>query len=78
MAIYRVKHFAFDPEEIDTIAAAYHETLLALYLPQRDEPVTRVVARKVIEIAQSGELDRVCLRTRATAELGVPSRFAAA
>ena len=78
MGIYRVKYFAFGPEEIDTIAAAYYETLLAFYLPHGDDPVTRVVARKVIEIAQSGELDRVCLRTRAIAELGVPTRFAAA
>lgn len=72
MAIYRLlKHCAFDRKEAEIIAAAYKDVLSALDLPDDDNPVTEVVARKVLDIAATSKLDRVRMSTRAIAALGV-------
>jgi len=73
MAIYRLlKHCAFNRKEAEIIAAAYEDVLSALDLPNDDNPVTEVVARKILDIAAVSKLDRVRISTRAIAELGIP------
>jgi indole-3-glycerol phosphate synthase len=47
----------FEPEEIERLVAAYERTLRALGLKERDDPLTQAVAKKVIEIGQSGIRD---------------------
>ena len=55
MAIYRLlQNTRLEPEEIERLVAAYERTLRALGLKQRDDPLTQAVAKKVIEIGQSG------------------------
>lgn len=72
MAIFRLlRCCAFDPKDIEIIATAYEDTLSALDLPTGDNPVTEVVAKKIIEIAQRGELDPVRISDQAIAELGI-------
>jgi len=74
MAIYRLlKYSAFGPEQIEIMTRAYEETLLALELPPGDNPVTRLVAQKIIQLVQAGELDTLRLSSRAIAELGIPN-----
>jgi len=74
MAIYRLlKYSAFRPEQIEIMTSAYEETLLALGLQRGDNSVTRVVAQKIIHLAQMGELDSLRLSRRAIAELGIPN-----
>jgi hypothetical protein len=63
---------AFGPEQIAYIAAAYEDVLRELGLPSRTDPITEVIAKKIIEIAQTGERDPLRIRRRAIAELGVP------
>lgn len=71
MAIHRrLESFAFGAEEVQCIVKAYDDALLALGLASRDDPATRLLAKKIIEIAQTGERDPVKIRTRAIEKLG--------
>jgi hypothetical protein len=55
MAIYKlIQNAPLGPDEIQRLVAAYEETLRTLGLKERDDPITRIVARKVFEIAQTG------------------------
>jgi hypothetical protein len=53
------------PEEISRLVAAYELTLEVLSLKNRDDPITEMVARKVIEIGSNGgdelEISKVVL-----------------
>jgi hypothetical protein len=44
----------FDPQAIEAMAAAFRTVCASLALADQDDPVTRTVARKVIEIAGTG------------------------
>jgi hypothetical protein len=62
MAIYKlIQNTALGPDEIPRLVAAYEETLRALGLIERDDPMTRMVAKKVFEIAQTGIEDRAAI-----------------
>jgi hypothetical protein len=54
--------YAFGPEEIAVIASAFEDTLRELKLIDRSDPLTTLVAKRMIEIAQRGERDPVRLR----------------
>jgi hypothetical protein len=70
MAIYRIfKERAFEPEAVICMARAYESVLLALRLTDRQDPLTEIVAKKIIEIAETGERDPARLRDRALEEL---------
>jgi hypothetical protein len=62
------------PDQIDTVVSAYEGCLKAIGLVDRTDPVTEIVARKIIEVVQRGETDphRICERTMM--ELGIPPR----
>jgi hypothetical protein len=74
MAIYRLpQNVLLGPDEIGRLTAAYEQTLRALGLKQRSDPITELVARKVIEIAQTGVRDSHELATMAIKQLGPAS-----
>jgi hypothetical protein len=56
---------AFDPEDIEVISKAFEDTLSSLGLSYRTDPLTEMVAKKIIEWAQTGERDPIRLRERA-------------
>jgi len=65
MAIYRLlQNSAFGPDEINFMTTAYEDALRALGLTDRADPMTEILARKIIEIAQTGERDpaRICAK----------------
>lgn len=62
--------FAFGPEEIQYVAKAYDDALSALGLVSRDDPATRLLAKKIIEIARTGERDPLKISGRAIDTLG--------
>jgi hypothetical protein len=73
MAIHRMLEYsAFDPHEIKMIIRAYEDTLSALELPKGESPVAEIVAKKIIEIVQTGERDPARVSAQAIAELGIP------
>jgi hypothetical protein len=62
-------HQAFEPETITTMSAAFAAACDALHLKAGDDPATRVVAEKVINLAQRGIRDPDMLRTMTLKEL---------
>ncbi len=62
---------AFPPEEVERIAAAYEAALRKLGLVDRNDPVTEIVAKKVIQLARAGITDRAEICRRVVRELGV-------
>jgi hypothetical protein len=73
VAIYRLlQHSAFAPEDIAPLVAAYEDCLRALRLSNRSDPITEMLAKKIIGLAQTGIRDSVRLRRLTLQEIGVP------
>src|SRR5215472_15506104 len=64
-------HQAFEPEVIETMSAAFVAACKVLHLKVGDDPATRVVAEKVINLAQHGVRDPDELRTMTLKEFGL-------
>ena len=63
MAIYRLlQKSAFGPEDTKRMGEAYELALSQLGLSDRRDPFTEIVAKLIIEVAQTGEKDpsRIC------------------
>ena len=58
------------PEDIRILVAAYERTLKALGLKDRNDPITEIVAKKIIEIGRTGLRDPQQISRRAIEELG--------
>jgi hypothetical protein len=67
MTIHRLlENTTFGPEEIERLVRAYEQTLRALGLIDRTDPITRLVAEKIIAVGRFGiedpaEISRVVL-----------------
>jgi hypothetical protein len=73
MAIYKlIQNTPLGPDEVLRLIAAYEETLRALGLKDRDDPITQIVAKKVFEIAQTGIEDPSEISKLAMKQLGLP------
>jgi hypothetical protein len=72
MAIHRLlENLPMGPEEIKRLVTAYEQTLKAIHLVNRNDPVTEIVAKKIIEIAQTGVKDPAQISQQAIKDLGV-------
>ena len=72
MAIYRLlREAAFSAEQAELMTSAYETALKRLRLVDRSDPVTELVASKIIEIALKGEKSPGAICDRALEELGV-------
>jgi len=72
MAIYRLlQNSPLGPEEIAMLTDAYERTLRALRLVDRSDPITEIVAKKIIELGQRGVREAKQLSILAIKELGV-------
>jgi hypothetical protein len=70
MAIYRIlQNSPLSPEDISRLTAAYEATLKALDLTDRSDPITELVARKIIEIGQTGVRDPLQISRLAVTDL---------
>ena len=73
MAICRLlKGSPLEPEQIRSLVAAYEKTLRKIGLVDRDDPITEMIARKIVEIAQTGIHDPAELSAIAIKEIGIP------
>jgi hypothetical protein len=71
MAIYGyLQNSGFDPETIKIMTTAYEAARERLGLIERSDPLTELVAKKVIEIAQTGVRDPGQLCDRVVASIG--------
>jgi hypothetical protein len=72
MAIYRLlQNLPMGPEEIRRMEAAYEQTLRALHLKDRNDPITEIIAKKIIEVAHTGVNDPAQISQLAIKDLGV-------
>src|SRR5207244_9688033 len=72
MAIYRIlKYSPMAPEQITLLSEAYELTLRALSLVDRNDPITEIIARKIIDIGQTGVRDSAKISMLAIKELGI-------
>ena len=72
MAIYRLlQNSPLGPEEISVLTDAYERTLKALSLVDRNDPLTELVAKKIIELGQRGVREPKQISVLAIRELGV-------
>jgi hypothetical protein len=63
VAIYRLlQEAAFDDRAVEAMTQAYEAALLQFELADRADPLTELVAGKIIEMARTGERDpaRLC------------------
>jgi hypothetical protein len=73
MAIQRLlRHLELEADAVRRLVTAYEETLRALRLVDRTDPITDLVARKVIEIGRSGDRDAAEISSLAVRQLGSP------
>lgn len=75
MPIYRLlKEAAFDADDISAMTAAYEAALSLVQLKDRDDPLTELIANKIIEVYRSGTRDPARICATALKEMGIPLR----
>ncbi len=71
MAIYRfLQNLPFGPEEVAVLVRAYERALKEIGLVDRNDPITEMVAKKIIEVAQRGVREPIAMSQLAVKELG--------
>ena len=72
MAIYRLfQNSPLGPEEISRLSEAYERTLRTLSLVDRNDPLTEMIAKKIIEIGQTGVKEPAQISKLAIKDLGI-------
>jgi hypothetical protein len=73
MPIYRLlQNTPMGPEEISRLTTAYEQALSTIGIVDRDDPLAELLARKIIEIAQTGVREPSDISTLAIKEIGIP------
>jgi hypothetical protein len=73
MPIQRLlQNLELEAEAVMRLVTAYEETLRALRLVDRTDPITNLVAWKVIEIGRSSDRDAAEISSLAIRQLGNP------
>jgi len=62
----------FDPELINILGVVFENILSDLKLTDRTDPLTTIIANKVIEAAQTGERDPQRIRDRVLQSMNSP------
>ena len=72
MAIYKLlQDTAFEPKDNERLVTAYEQTLRALRLKNRSDPITQLVAEKILAIGRLGIEDPAEISELALKELDV-------
>jgi len=72
MPIYRLlQNLPMGPEEIGRLTIAYEQILRTIGLVDRNDPIAEIIAKKIIEIAQTGVREPADISALAIKELGV-------
>ena len=71
MPIHRfLQNMPMGPEDISRLTTAYEQALRGIGLVDRDDPISEMVAKKVIQIAKTGVRDPTDIAAQAIMELG--------
>jgi hypothetical protein len=60
-----------EPDQIDRLNQAFAHALGSLHLLYRNEPICALVARRISEVSERGEVDPVAISDTAVRELGI-------
>ena len=72
MSIYlHLQTHGMGPKEVSLVTKAYEQTLHTLCVKDRDDPLTEMVAKTIIKIAQTGVHDAAQLSALAIEQLGL-------
>jgi hypothetical protein len=72
LAIYRlIANGSFGPDEIEVMKAAYEAALLDVGVETRDDPITELIAKSIVNVVATGERDPKAVMERALNALGV-------
>lgn len=66
---------AFDPELVEAMGLAFSNTCDALGLTERSDPITKLVAEKIIELAERGLRNPTAIHLSAMKELQFDSEL---
>ena len=70
MPINRLLHAtAFKPEQVKDLVSVYEGVLAELNLVDRNDPLTELIAKTIVDCAKAGEFDRQKLQDCALAAL---------
>ena len=74
MPIYRLlQNMPMGPEEISRLTTAYEQALRTIGIVDRGDPLAEHLAKKIIEIAQTGVREPSDISTLAIKEIGIPT-----
>lgn len=72
MPIYRLlQNLPMGPEEVNRMTTAFDKALLTIGIKDRSDPMAEMIAKKIVEIAQTGVRDPVEISAQAIRELGM-------
>ena len=73
MTIHRLlQNSPLGPEDIARLVMAYEQTLRDLDLKDRSDQITQLIAKKIIEVGQTGVSDPAQISKLTIKELGLP------
>lgn len=67
-----LRTLSLSPEDVEKLSVAYEDALRALQLSSRTDPITTVIAQRIIEAAKTGVRDSAELCALAIKDLRVP------
>jgi pyrimidine operon attenuation protein/uracil phosphoribosyltransferase len=74
MPIYRLlRNMPMGPEEISRLTTAYEQALRTIGIVDRGDLLAELLAKKIIEIAQTGVREPSDISTLAIKEIGIPT-----
>jgi hypothetical protein len=71
MTLYGDLHGSFGPDEIEVMKSAYEAALIDIGVTDRDDPITDLIAKAIVNVTASGERDPKQVMERALNALGV-------
>jgi hypothetical protein len=72
MAIYKlIANGSFGQKEIELMSAAYERALIDLAITNREDPITELIAKAIINVVATGERDPKLVEERALNALGL-------
>ena len=74
MPIYRLlQNMPMGPEDIRRLTTAFEQALRTLGIVDRGDPLAELLARKIIEVAQTGIREPADISAQAIKEIGIPT-----
>ncbi|HET7910789.1 MAG TPA: hypothetical protein VFL49_02055 [Pseudolabrys sp.] len=72
MAIYKlIANGSFGQKEIELMSAAYESALIDLGITNRDDQITELIAKAIVNVVATGERDPGLIEERAINALGL-------